>query len=343
MSFLVVEYNDVYQFDSDTREYLIRNESENNLILGVTKILCDPAQQYFTSHYMYTVRNNNNNNNLRLVAVWTPIYNLCISTCIHIDDELEKSELFSTLQSHLITKNRMMTGLFAQKDDAKLFAKIWSEQCLRQISKPMSFSTKMSERLYELKPIDLKLSEDIPQQQELSSYSSNNNNNTTTTILAKNLQIDRMDSQDYETCLDWMVHFQQESGFYSNVPKDLIRKLNQNRLDLLVKNDCIFTLRDTNTGCIVSMSAVNAETPNGGRVGWVYTPIEHRGKGYSQQCVARMCEKVFREKQKQKMFLFADLANRAANHLYKKIGFKEVCDVDNLSFNYEKELLKSNL
>ena len=151
-----------------------------------------------------------------------------------------------------------------------------------------------------------------------------------------------MSIDDYETCLNWMVHFQQESGFYSNVPKELIRKLNQNRLDLLVKNDCIFTLKDPETGKIVSMSAVNAETPNGGRVGWVYTPPEHRGKGYSQQCVARMCEKVFKEKRKQKLFLFADLANRAANHLYKKIGFREVCDVDNLSFNYE-ELLKSNL
>jgi len=366
--FKVVEYSDVYQFDQDTREYLTMDESQNNLVLGVIKILCDPAQEYFTSYYMLTVVHGNE---LCLVAVWTPIYNLVLSvvqlptttatsdiSALDKESLLLKIMMFQALQKSMLSKSRIITGMFAQKDDATLFAALWKKHYLKYMAQPMSITTKMSEKLYELKPIDLKV--DCPQEQyemkqqqqettEVTMLGSGNTalaqaSNTTRSPSQPNshLIIEGMSSNDFETCLDWMVHFQQESGFYSSVPKDLIRKLNKSRLDLLVKTECIYTLRNLETGKIVSMSAVNAETPNGGRVGWVYTPIEHRGKGYSQVCVSRMCDRVFKEKRKQKMFLFADKANTAANHLYRKIGFREVCDVDNLSFLYD-ELLKSNL
>jgi ribosomal protein S18 acetylase RimI-like enzyme len=341
-SFKIVEYSDVYQYDEQVRPFLLRNEPENNLVIGIVQILCDPTQEYFTSHYLIAVMRNKPTE-ICLAAVWTPIYNLALSVCVCTNEE--KEQLFSSLQQYLLQKNRIITGLFAQKDDATLFAELWRQRYIDHMALPVSITTKMSEKLYELQPIDLKV--DNPSQQ----YELRNGTDPQTNYSAKsvtnppnrnNLIIEKMPARDYEKCLNWMVHFQQESGFYSNIPSDLIRKLNKNRLDLLVKNDCIYVLRDTETGNIVSMSAVNAETPNGGRVGWVYTPPEHRGKGYSQICVSRMCDRVFKEKKKQKMFLFADKANNAANHLYKKIGFKEVCDVDNLSFLYDS-ILKSNI
>lgn len=81
------------------------------------------------------------------------------------------------------------------------------------------------------------------------------------------------------------------------------------------------------TDAAVSMAAIPGGTPNGSRIGMVYTPPEYRGRGYATAHVAALSQQIL-DAGKRFCFLSANLANPAANRVYQKIGFLPVCDVD---------------
>jgi uncharacterized protein len=77
----------------------------------------------------------------------------------------------------------------------------------------------------------------------------------------------------------------------------------------------------------VSLAGVGSRTPNGARVGPVYTPPELRGRGYASACVAGASQAQL-DAGLRFVFLFTDLANPTANHIYQAIGYEPVRDVD---------------
>ena len=81
----------------------------------------------------------------------------------------------------------------------------------------------------------------------------------------------------------------------------------------------------------VSMAAFGGATPNGIKVNAVYTPPEHRGKGYATSCVAALTQHLLQQGTKY-CFLFTDLANPTSNHIYQKVGYQPVCKISNYSF-----------
>jgi predicted GNAT family acetyltransferase len=81
----------------------------------------------------------------------------------------------------------------------------------------------------------------------------------------------------------------------------------------------------------VSMSGYMGSTPNGMRVGAVYTPRDQRKKGYAGACVATLSQHIL-DMGKKFCFLFTDLANPTSNHIYQEIGYKPVADVDEYRF-----------
>ncbi len=74
-----------------------------------------------------------------------------------------------------------------------------------------------------------------------------------------------------------------------------------------------------------SLVGVGGETPNGIRVGPVYTPPEDRGHGYASNLVA-VASQAELDAGRQFVFLFADLANPTANRIYQAIGYEPVSD-----------------
>jgi len=72
-------------------------------------------------------------------------------------------------------------------------------------------------------------------------------------------------------------------------------------------------------------------TPHGIRVGFVYTPPEHRRRGYAGVCVAAV-SRLLLERGYRYCFLYADLANPTSNRIYQRIGYEPVCDVDEYRF-----------
>jgi predicted GNAT family acetyltransferase len=81
----------------------------------------------------------------------------------------------------------------------------------------------------------------------------------------------------------------------------------------------------------VSLTVVGSRTPNGARVGPVYTPPERRGQGYASACVAGASQ-VQLDAGRTFVFLFTDLANPTSNHIYQAIGYEPIRDIDSWRF-----------
>ncbi len=88
-------------------------------------------------------------------------------------------------------------------------------------------------------------------------------------------------------------------------------------------------------GIPVSMAGYSGPTPNGIRVGTVFTPEEHRTQGYASACTAGLCQYLL-DQGFRFCFLFTDLLNPVSNHIYQKIGFEAVTDVDQYHFQFDE-------
>ena len=81
----------------------------------------------------------------------------------------------------------------------------------------------------------------------------------------------------------------------------------------------------------VSLTGFGSETPNGSRIGPVYTPPEHRGRGYASALVAEVSQARL-EAGRRFCFLYTDLANPTSNKIYSAIGYERVGDSLELDF-----------
>jgi GNAT superfamily N-acetyltransferase len=85
-------------------------------------------------------------------------------------------------------------------------------------------------------------------------------------------------------------------------------------------------------GQAVSLVGAGGETPNGIRIGPVYTPPEVRSRGYaSALTAAASADQLARGRRF--CFLFTDLANPTSNRIYQAIGYEAVCDMDQYRFD----------
>lgn len=73
----------------------------------------------------------------------------------------------------------------------------------------------------------------------------------------------------------------------------------------------------------VSMASARGPTPNGVRISLVYTPPEHRAKGYASACVAALTQREL-DAGRKFCFLFTDLSNATSNRIYRAVGYEMV-------------------
>jgi predicted GNAT family acetyltransferase len=81
----------------------------------------------------------------------------------------------------------------------------------------------------------------------------------------------------------------------------------------------------------VSLAAFGGPTPNGMRIGPVYTPPSHRGRGYGG-AVTAAASALLLDRGVRFCFLYTDLANPTSNGIYMRIGYEPVCDSRELAF-----------
>jgi uncharacterized protein len=85
-------------------------------------------------------------------------------------------------------------------------------------------------------------------------------------------------------------------------------------------------------GAVGSMAGYGGRTPNGIRIGPVYTPPKLRGRGYASALTAALTQRLL-DRGLRFCFLFTDLANPTSNSIYQRIGYEPVSDVDQWSFS----------
>ncbi|MEO1231975.1 MAG: GNAT family N-acetyltransferase [Myxococcota bacterium] len=82
----------------------------------------------------------------------------------------------------------------------------------------------------------------------------------------------------------------------------------------------------------VCLASKSRELPRGGTVGPVYTPPEHRKRGYASALTAAVSQAIL-DSGKDYACLFTNDANRTSNKIYREIGYVWMGDTVQLSFN----------
>lgn len=79
------------------------------------------------------------------------------------------------------------------------------------------------------------------------------------------------------------------------------------------------------TGRVVHLTATSVPAYDVVRIGPVFTPREHRGRGYAASAVAEVSQRLLGEGLR--VCLFADQANPTSNALYQRLGYRPVVDM----------------
>jgi predicted GNAT family acetyltransferase len=81
----------------------------------------------------------------------------------------------------------------------------------------------------------------------------------------------------------------------------------------------------------VSVAGVTGPTPNGIRVGPVFTPPGDRGHGFASAVTAAASQAQL-DQGCRFVFLFTDISNATSNRIYQAIGYEPVIDIDQWAF-----------
>ncbi len=84
-------------------------------------------------------------------------------------------------------------------------------------------------------------------------------------------------------------------------------------------------------GEVVSLAGYGGQTPNGARIGPVYTPPSKRRNGYASALVAALSARLLAEGRLH-CFLYTDLANPTANRIYMDVGYELVAESAEVAF-----------
>lgn len=136
----------------------------------------------------------------------------------------------------------------------------------------------------------------------------------------------RMAEGDFPIVREWIKGFQEEAVHEASTDEQA-----QKMLERFHHSDEVGIFLWEVGGEIVSLAASNRPTLNGISVGPVYTPVEHRRKGYASACVAALSQKLLDDGY-QFCTLYTDLSNPTSNHIYQQIGYTPICDSDEYAF-----------
>lgn len=71
--------------------------------------------------------------------------------------------------------------------------------------------------------------------------------------------------------------------------------------------------------------------PGGARIGPVYTPPEHRGRGYASNLVAHVSAEML-SGGAEACFLYTDLGNPTSNAIYRRLGYEQIAESSMIGF-----------
>jgi predicted GNAT family acetyltransferase len=137
---------------------------------------------------------------------------------------------------------------------------------------------------------------------------------------------------DRELALSWMLAFSDEALHEGGPGQERAEEMLDYRLSS--PSAGIFLWEDG--GVPVSMAGWGGRTPNGIRIGPVYTPPDLRGRGYATALTAELSQQLLDgrmfEGGRRFCFLYTDLANPTSNAIYERIGYRRMAESAEIVF-----------
>jgi uncharacterized protein len=137
---------------------------------------------------------------------------------------------------------------------------------------------------------------------------------------------------DRELALRWWIDFGEEvlhegGPGRERAPQSVDHRLSSPTGGLLLWED---------DGETVSLAGWGGPTPNGIRIGPVYTPPDLRGRGYATSLSAELSQQLLDGRLfdggRRFCFLYTDLANTTSNAIYERIGYRRIAEAAEILF-----------
>jgi len=138
----------------------------------------------------------------------------------------------------------------------------------------------------------------------------------------------RADTDDTELCLAWF------QAFAADAAEQAGRTEGEGHEEYFTREDMLERIEGGRiwlwevAGETVHLTGFNQPAFGVARVGPVYTPREHRGRGYASAGVAEVSR--WLRDQGARACLFTDQANPTSNRIYQALGYRAVVDMANL-------------
>jgi uncharacterized protein len=288
MTITVTRIDDPQTFLERAGSYLETHEAANSLPFGISDTLIR-SPEYFPTHYLALVQQDDR---ILLVSLMTPPNNLILAYIPDAEALGERlDQALDLLARDVHTSYPELPGVMGQTGVAERFARRW------QALSGQPYDVRFRERA-------LRLSAVRP-------------------ISPPHGALVRATPADRDLLVRWTLDFAFEAlgdGDLAEAERTVDARLGQD--DPQTRGLCLWV-----DGAPVALAGYTGPTPHGIRVGPVYTPPERRGKGYASALVAQMSQLLL-DGGRSFCFLFTDLANPTANHIYEEIGYESVVDMD---------------
>jgi RimJ/RimL family protein N-acetyltransferase len=133
---------------------------------------------------------------------------------------------------------------------------------------------------------------------------------------------------DAELCLAWFRAFGADAA--EQAGREGEHAMEEFSLEMMLAriDDGLIWLWEDEAGTPVHLTAANLPANGVSRIGPVYTPKVHRGRGYAGRAVAEISRRYV--ERGIRCCLFTDQANPTSNRIYEAIGYRPVVDMVNL-------------
>jgi predicted GNAT family acetyltransferase len=132
---------------------------------------------------------------------------------------------------------------------------------------------------------------------------------------------------DLPTVAEWLALFEEETFGAERIDRERMARGLMASTQAGVRRYYVWE----DGGELTCLVGCSGDTPNGMRIGPVYTPPHLRRRGYATACTAAVTQMLLDEGKKF-VALFTDLANLTSNRIYQTIGYTPVVDFRMIRF-----------
>lgn len=277
-------FSDTQPFLEKALDELSRDETRNNLILGLALRLREDPHAYTDQTPLIAIVSDEQEK-IGAMAIMTPPFPMIVQS-----EPLNVAALES-LADTLISGGWKLSGVNGVTDESDAFAQIWRKKTGHEVRLLKTL------RAYELRNVqDL----DYP--------------------VGKMRVAEERDAQKSADMLSAMQEELKLEGSSSATFEGALRNIHLKRTFFWVVD-----------GEVVSITMAVRPQIKGICISGVYTPPEHRQRGYARALVAQVSKEML-SRGFELTNLFTDLSNPTSNKIYQEIGYKPVCDYHQYSF-----------